>query len=142
MRVRIIPNHNPVKVKVRRYNADQRLWMDEYIDTLVEMGFLQPNPHADWQAASLLVPKKDSKTWYRMAIDLRPVNAATLKKTLLMPNLDVELLDFAGSSFFATLDCVSGYWQFPIHPDSYSSILWNRGTNGRVLLEESSSRSR
>ena len=121
MRVRIIPNHNPVKVKVRRYNADQRFWMDEYIDKLVEMGFLHPNPHADWQAAPLLVPKKDSKTRYRMAIDLRPVNPATLKETWPMPNSDVELLDFAGSSFFATLDFVSGYWQLPIHPDSYSS---------------------
>jgi len=37
-----------------------------------------------------------------------------------MPHLDSEVMDFAGSTCFASLDFVSAYWQLPLHPESYS----------------------
>ena len=38
-----------------------------------------------------------------------------------MLHLDSEVMDFAGSTCFASLDFVSAYWQLPLHPDSYSA---------------------
>jgi len=58
-----------------------------------------------------------------MTVDLRPVNAATIKESWPMPHLDGEVFDFAGSNCFASFDFVSGYWQLPLHPDSYISCF-------------------
>ena len=77
-------------------------------------------PTALWQAAPLLVLKKDSKSRYRLETDSRPVNAATTKESLPMTHLFLEVLDFTGSVFFSILDFVSAYWQLPLHPNSYS----------------------
>ena len=119
MRVETVPGKKPVRVKARRYPAAQRAFLNKYVDKLVAMNFFKPNPDAQWQAAPLLVPKKGSKARFRLAIDLRPVNAATVKQAWPMPHIDSELQDFAGSTSYAVLDFVSGFWQLPLHPDSY-----------------------
>ena len=95
--------------------------MNAYIDRLVEMGFLIPNPDAEWHAAPLLVPKPNSRAEFRMTVDLRPVNAATKKESWPMPHLESELQDFAGSACFASLDFCSGYWQCPLDKDSWNA---------------------
>ena len=121
MRVQLLPHKRPVKVKARRYPPHQRAFLNAYVKQLVEMKFLVPNPEAEWQAAPILVPKPGSKAKLRMAIDLRPVNAATVKQSWLMPHIDSEVQDFARSMCLAVLDFCSGYWQLPVHPDSYGS---------------------
>ena len=122
MRVRLDPKKRPVRVRTRRYPPKQRLWLEKYVDTLVDMDMFTTDVMPDWHAAPILVSKRGSKAQFRMAIDLRPVNAATLKKEAWpMPNLDAEMVDFAKSTCFAVLDFVSGYWQLPLHPDSYGA---------------------
>ena len=127
----------PVRVKARRYSADERAWMELYVKKLVEMGFLIPNPNTTWKAAPLLVFKKNSKSKYRLAIDMRLVNAATMKQACPMPHLDSEIYDFAGSKCFAVSDFMSGYWQLQIDPDSWDAcgIVTPKGTysSTRVL---------
>ena len=118
--LQVEPGKRPIRVKARRYPPDQRQFLDKYIDKLREIDFFVEMPTAEWQAAPLLVPKRDSKAKFRMAVDLRPINAATIKESWPMPHLDSEISDFAGSTCFAILDFVSGYWQLPLHPDSYS----------------------
>lgn len=136
MRIKLDPRKRPVRCKLRRYPAPQRAFLNKYVDKLVEMGFFIPNPNAQWQAAPLLVPK-NSKACFRTTIDLRPVNAATIKQAWPMPNLDAELQDFAGSTCFASLDFCSGYWQLPMHQDSYNAcgVICPNGTysSTRVL---------
>lgn len=117
MKIEVDPNKRPVKVKVRRYPPEQRLFLDKYINRLVELGFLVPNPNATWQAAPHLVPK-DSKAMFRTTIDLRPLNSATVPVSWPMPYIEVELQDFKGSKCFASIDFCSGYWQLLIEPES------------------------
>ena len=72
-----------------------------------------------------------------MTVDLRPVNAATIKESRPMPQFHSEIQDFSGSNCFTSLDLVSGYWQLPLHPDSYSAcdVITPRGVviSKRVL---------
>lgn len=121
MRIKVDPQKWPVKVKARRYPAPQRAFFKAYIAKLVDLGIFIPNPHADWQVTPFLVPKVGSKAMFRCAIDLRPVNAATIKQSWPMPHLDSEVQDFAGSKCFGIIDFVHGCWQLPLHPDSYSA---------------------
>ena len=114
MRIRVDPSRRSVKVRVRRYPKAQRVFLKKYVKQLVKMGFLIPNPDAEWQAAPHIVPKPNSKVKFRMTIDLRPVNSATAKTAWPMPHLDSEMQDFAGSTCFACLDFCSGYWQLPL----------------------------
>ena len=120
MKIRLRPSNNPVRVKARRYSSEQRQFMERYAQKLLDMEFAFVMPTASWQAAPLIVPKPGSRSKYRMAIDLRPVNAATIKESWPMPHLESEMLDFVGSTCFASLDFVSAYWQLPLHPTSYS----------------------
>ena len=85
------------------------------------MGVAKSNRTASWHSAPLVVSKRGSKAKFRLAIDLRPLNAATVKEAWPMPNLESEIHDFADSRVFATLDFISGYWQLPLHPDSYGA---------------------
>lgn len=87
MRVPLQPNRKPVRVKARRYSPEQIELMEKYAKELLDMGFAMLMPIAAWQAAPLILPKQGSKAKSRMAIDLRPVNAATVKESCPMPNL-------------------------------------------------------
>ena len=135
--MKLKPGSRPVRVKARRYSPDQREFLKKYVDKLVEMGFLKPSPHAQWQCAPLLVHKPNSKAKFRMTIDLHPINSATEKNSWPMPHIESELSDLAGSTCFAKLDFVSGYWQIPVHPNSqdYCGIVTPNGvyTSTRVL---------
>lgn len=82
--------------------------MENYIQALLDLGIFTDEIVADWHAAPLIVPKLNSKSPYRMAIELRPVHAATIQKAWPMPNLEAEMLEFARSTCFACLDFVSG----------------------------------
>lgn len=121
MRLRLKTGKSPVRVKARRYSPEQRSFMEKYAEKLLEMDFCVFMPTAAWQAAPFIVPKLGSRSKYRMAIDLRPVNAATVKESWPMPHLDSEVMDFAGSTCYASLDFVSAYWQLPLHSESYSA---------------------
>ena len=93
-------------------------------------------PTAKWQAAPLLVPKPGSKAKLRMAVDLRPVNAAAIKESWPMPHLESENLDFTNSTCFAVLDFVSTYWQLPLHQDSYTAcgVVTPRGVVASIWV--------
>lgn len=38
MQMQPIKKSRPIKVKVRRYGREQRIWMDKYLDHLFDMG--------------------------------------------------------------------------------------------------------
>lgn len=70
-----IAGKNPIRVKVRRYPSEQRAFLSDYLEKLVELCFIIKVVTASCKAAPHLVPKGD-QTW-RVTIDLRPINAAT-----------------------------------------------------------------
>lgn len=120
MKIILEPSKKPIKVKVRRYPAEQRKFLNAYFSKLIEMGFLKPCPQAAWQAAPHLVPK-DSNAKFRTMTDLRPVNAATKAEQWPMPVIEAELSDFNGCAHFASIDFCSSYWQCPLDPSSYEA---------------------
>lgn len=136
MKIEVDEKKRPVKCKVRRYPPAQRRFLNKYVDKLVEMGFLQPNPDAKWVAAPHLVPK-NSKAQFRTTIDIGPLNSATIGQSWSVPNIDTEILDLEGHGFYAIIDFVSGYWQIPLDPTSIDlcRIICPKGTysSSRVL---------
>ena len=91
----------------------------KYDDKLKEMDFIVGIPTTKWQSVPLIFPKQSSRTGMLLAVDLRPVNNATIKEAWPMPHFDSEAHNFAGSIYIATTPFISGYWQLAVYPDSY-----------------------
>lgn len=60
----------------------------------------------------LLVTKKDGDA--RLVVDYRKLNAQTVRRIFLTPNLDEHLETLHGTTLFTTLDLASGYLQVPL----------------------------
>jgi Reverse transcriptase (RNA-dependent DNA polymerase) len=53
----------------------------------------------------------------RFCIDYRRLNALMVRASYPLPRME-ECIDSLGdATIFSTLDCNSGYWQIPVHPD-------------------------
>lgn len=117
MRVNLKPNSIPVRSKQRRYHPKKKEFLTRYVNQLLKLGFVKKSSAPAWVSAPLIVPKRPP-AMYRLTVDYRPVNSATVQTFWPMPNIEVELADVKGSTAFASIDFCSGYWQAPLHPDS------------------------
>jgi hypothetical protein len=81
---------------------------------MLKAGVIEP-AHAEWASPVVLVPKPDGSM--RFCIDYRRLNALTVKDSYPLPRMD-ECIDSLGDeTIFFTLDCNSGYWKIPVHPE-------------------------
>ena len=116
MDVQIVPNCKPVMAKPRHYSTEQRKVIADFMRQAVEYGFMRENKNASWASPPLLIPKpkqeKGQKN-YRVAFDLRAVNAVTIPQAWPLPHIDSELADFREKKCFAVIDFPSSYWQVP-----------------------------
>jgi hypothetical protein len=86
----------------------------EEIDKMVAQGVIEPAT-CEWASPIVLVPKPDGSL--RFCVDYRKLNAITVPDTYPLPRMD-ECIDSLGEAdIFTTLDCNSGYWQIPVHPE-------------------------
>jgi hypothetical protein len=66
-----------------------------------------------WATPIVLVKKKDNNV--RFCVDYRRLNAQTRVDAFPLPN-SLDIIDnLSGSSFFATIDLKSGFWQIPMN---------------------------
>ncbi len=68
MKVEVDPAARPCIARNRRYTAEERKWLDNYVSRLVEFGLVRPNNNAQWAAAPLLV-RKAGAAKYRLTFD-------------------------------------------------------------------------
>ena len=80
----------------------------EHLKEMLEIGAIQPS-HNPWASTVLLVCKKDGKLQFR--IDLRKLNAHTIRDSYSLPRIEDTLDSLNGAVQFTTLDLKSGYWQ-------------------------------
>lgn len=102
MNIIIKDGARPIKVRLSRYAQKSREFITNFIDKLVETGFLIEHPSATWQAAPLRVLKPGSTGKYRLVIDLKPVNTSTIKEQWPLPHIEYKLEDFTEDKFFCT----------------------------------------
>lgn len=87
LKISLTTDAEPVRVRLRNYSQDQRKFLSNFVDKLVDHGMAYPNPTAAWASAPLLVPKPDPAR-YRFTVELRLVNKYTVRHHYPMPNLE------------------------------------------------------
>ena len=76
------------------------------------------------------VPKPDSESGYRFAVDMRSINSGVVVQPFPLPTIADVLSSLAGCMFFAKMDLKWGYWQFPVRPSDQRHLSFVFG--GRI----------
>ena len=81
-----------------------------------------------WARPVVLVCKKDGSL--RFCIDLRKLNARTIKDAYSLPRIEESLDYLNGSCIFTSLDLKSGYWQVKLDEETIPLTAFTVGPLG------------
>ena len=76
-----------------------------------------------WSVQVVLASKKDGS--YRYCVDFRRLNCVTVKEHYPFPRVEDMIDTLAGAKFFSTLDLISAYHAFEIHPDDREKTVFS-----------------
>jgi len=110
-------NARPVRLPFYRQNVNIRQECSRQVKEMLEHNIIQPSM-SEWHSPVVMVKKKDNS--YRFAVDYRRLNAVTKSIFFPLPRFE-DVVDAVGSShaqLFSVLDCASGFWQIPLHPET------------------------
>ena len=89
---------------------------------LLNVNFIYPISDRQWVSPLIIIPKNNGK--WRVFIDYRDLNKATLKYHFPLPFIDKVLDTLAGNKYFSLLDGFSRYNQIQVAPkDQYKTTF-------------------
>lgn len=88
---------------------EQRYFLYDFVQKLVEAGMGCPYQTSSWSSAPLFVPKS-GLTKSRFTVYLNPISKYTVKHQFPMQITDEKLTKFVGPHFCATSAYCNGYW--------------------------------
>ena len=112
-----LDDYTPFKERYRRIPPHLYEEVKKHLKEMMDIGAIQKSS-SPWASAVVLVRKKDGGL--RFCIDLRQLNAHTIKDAYSLPRIDEALncLGGRGARIFTSLDLKSGYWQVEMDEDS------------------------
>ncbi|CAM8948012.1 unnamed protein product [Rhodiola kirilowii] len=132
-RINLEVDARPSRDALRRLNPKLNDVVKKEILKLLDAGIIYSVADSKWVSPMHVVPKKGgltivrneqneliptrTVTGWRMCIDYRKLNKATLKDHFHLPFIDQMLERLAKHKFFCYLDGYSGFFQIPIHPE-------------------------
>ena len=105
----------PFKERYRGIPPSQYEAVRKHLQEMLDLGAIRPS-NSPWCSAVVLVKKKNGEL--RFCIDLRKLNARTVKDAYSLPRIDDTLGRLKGSCVFSSLDLKSEYWQLEIDEES------------------------
>ena len=105
----------PFRERYRRIPPHQYEEVRNHLKEMLEIGAIRKSK-SPWASAVVLVRKKDGALCF--CIDLRKLNARTVKDAQTLPHIEESLDSLHGAVIFTSLDLKCGYWQFKFDEES------------------------
>lgn len=99
LKVRVNPDKPTVRVTKRRYPPEELYFVQKYKDQLLKLVLVKHSSRKEWVAALLIVSKKPP-VMFRLTMDYRLINVATLKTAWPIPPIDALLSDVQWKNLF------------------------------------------
>ena len=110
-----LTDYTPFKERYCRILPHQSEEVRKHLEEMLKIGAIKCS-NSPWASAVVLVWKKDGSL--RFCIDLRKLNACTIKDAYSLPRITETLDCLNGSQWFTLLDLKAGYWQVELDEDS------------------------
>ena len=122
-----LDNYVPFKERYQRILPHQYEEVRKHLNEMLEIGTIRKS-NSPWASAVVLVRKKDGSL--RFCIDLRKLNARTVKDAYSLPRIEDSLDSLNGSCIFTSIDLKAGYWQVEMDPESIPLTAFTVGPLG------------
>ena len=122
-----LDNPQPFRERYRRIPPHQYEEVKQHLKEMVEIGAIRKS-QSPWVSAVVLVRKKTGEL--RFCIDLRKLNARTIKDAQTLPRIEDSLDSLGGAVIFTSLDLKSGYWQVELDEESIPLTAFTVGPLG------------
>lgn len=116
LKVQLVPNAVPKKVRVRSYSKEAREFMQQTFQEMERHGMLYRNDDCVWASPVMVVPKPGKAGQFRLVVDLRWINRMTQPIQAGMPLIDEILEECKGAKYFFVIDLLKGFWQVLVDP--------------------------
>ena len=110
-----LDNYTPFKERYRCIPPNLFEEVKNHLKEMIQVGTIR-HSNSPWASAVVLVRKKDGSL--RFCVDLRRLNACTIKDAHSLPCIDETLDCLGGAILFMSSDLKSGYWQVKMDEES------------------------
>ena len=122
-----LTDYTPIKDRYRRIPPHQYEEVRNHLKEMLDVGAIRRS-NSPWASPVVLVRKKDGSL--RFCIDLRKLNARTIKDAYSLPRIEDALDSLNGACIFTSLDLKSGYWQVELDESSIPLTAFTVGPLG------------
>jgi len=106
------------RLPARIFSMERNMEIRELVELLLEQGLIRPSSAAE--VSQLVLIKKPDGSW-RVCIDYRRLNLVTKSYSWPIPSIEqmFHRIGLKKPKYFAIMDFTSGFYQAPLHPDSW-----------------------
>ncbi|KAJ8761158.1 hypothetical protein K2173_001214 [Erythroxylum novogranatense] len=119
--IELLPGTTPISIPPYRMAPAELKELKVQLEDLLEKGYIRPSS-SPWGAPVLFVKKKDGS--FRMCVDYRKLNHATIKNRYPLPRIDDLFDQLQGARVFFKIDLRSGYHQLRIKETDVSKTAF------------------
>ena len=96
----------------------------ERVEDFLARCWIEPGPASEWASNGFVVPKKVKEKW-RLAVDYRQPNEATLTDAHPLPLIENMLENQSKHMIFTIVDLSQWFHRIPLHPESRAKTAMN-----------------
>ena len=127
-----LDDYTPFKERYRCIPPHQYEEVKQHLKEMLGIGAVNESK-SPWASAVVLVSEKDGSL--RFCIDLRKLNARTVKDAYSLPRIEETLDCLNGAQWFTSLDLKLGYWQVELDEESKALSAFTVGPLGFYQCE-------